>query len=184
VVDGARGGITSGATTSRIREPKLPRQSQARFAPGKCAQVGWGVFGTGPGWQWRPPIPLRAGAGRSAARYSVKQPRDAPLEGIKEAAALGWSRSLETRACQPLGNRPRIEAPALGRSQRSPDRGDQVVADLAEGLLVDHADGLWDKARISRPPLAIDRCADGPLLRDERSSQSELRSRRQDLLER
>src|SRR5262249_3823466 len=38
----------------------------------------------------------------------VQQPCDAPLEGIKEAAALRWSRPLEARACQPLGNRPRV----------------------------------------------------------------------------
>jgi hypothetical protein len=44
----------------------------------------------------------------------VQQPRDASLEGVKEAAALDWSRPFETRTCQPLGNRPRVEGQRSG----------------------------------------------------------------------
>src|SRR5262245_28344876 len=86
-----------------------------------------------------------------AVGVRVQQPRDAPLEGVKEAAARGWTWPLETRTCQPLGNRPGIET---HRSSGLNDRQAlalMAVADFAERLVVDHAGGLWDRARISRP---------------------------------
>src|SRR5262245_11087421 len=81
----------------------------------------------------------------------VQQPCDAPLEGAKEAAAWGWSRPLETRTCQPLGNRPRVEGQGPGDLCDRQALAIMAVADLAERLVVDHAEGLWDRARISRP---------------------------------
>jgi len=34
----------------------------------------------------------------------IQQSRDAPLEGVEEAAARGWAGPLETGSCQPLGD--------------------------------------------------------------------------------
>src|SRR6202011_2428488 len=61
----------------------------------------------------------------------VQQPCDAPLEGVKEAAARGWSRPLETRTCQPLGNRPRVEGQRSGGLNDRQTLAIVAVADLA-----------------------------------------------------
>jgi transposase len=45
--EGYRGGITIVRDyVRRIRQPKLPVYLKLHFAPGECAQVDWGVFGT------------------------------------------------------------------------------------------------------------------------------------------
>ena len=53
--EGYRGGITILRDyVRRIRQPKLPVYLKLHFAPGECAQVDWGVFGTvAVGNNWR-----------------------------------------------------------------------------------------------------------------------------------
>src|SRR5499427_10307090 len=90
----------------------------------------------------------------------IQQPRDAPLERVEEAAARDWSRALVTGSCQPLGDRPRVDAEHSGGLSDRQALTIPVVADLGERLVVDHdrlrsqggaIGGPRDMARMSWP---------------------------------
>src|SRR5215475_6211340 len=90
----------------------------------------------------------------------IQQPRDAPLERVEEAAARDWSRALVTGSCQPLGNRPRVDAEHSGGLSDRQALTIPAVADLGERLVVDHdrlrgqgggVGGPRDMARMSWP---------------------------------
>ena len=95
-----------------------------------------------------------------AIGMGVQQPRDAPLEGIKDAAARGRAPRLETGARQPLGDRLAVKAERAGGLRDGQALAIMAVADLGERLVVDHdrlrgqggaAGGPCDMARMSWP---------------------------------
>ncbi len=87
----------------------------------------------------------RAGAGRSAARCRDGSPASAPPAPLNGSSRLArgadCSRSV-LRALHPLGHRLRMQSQrARGLRDRQP-LAIMVIADLAEGLVVDHGGAL------------------------------------------
>ena len=86
----------------------------------------------------------------SAIRVGLQQPRDARLEGIKDAAARPAAPRLEARTRQPRRDRLRVEAQHPGGLHNRQALAIMAVVDLGERLVIDH-DRLCSQARGAPP---------------------------------